>query len=168
MNVLIALFVLTIGRFDLGFTYGIPTGDFANQVKSGFEVGACYTHELWQGLEVGFNGTAYNFSGLGNSGYRVSYESIGLTFGAYPFALLGYDGIFLNVSYNLGSFSRLMYNGKESKLTAGLIANGALKLFSAQRMRFNLLVNYGMLFGEKKNIAIYGVGFSFTLGHEEE
>ena len=168
MNVLIALFVLTIGRFDLGFTYGIPSGDFANQVKSGFEVGACYTHELWQGLEAGINGTAYNFSGLGNSGYRVSYESVGLTFGAYPFALLGYDGLFLNISYNLGQFSRLMNSGKESSLAGGLIANGALRLISAARMRLNFLLNYGLLFGKSKNITVYGVGFSFTIGNEEE
>ena len=168
MNVLIALFVLTIGRFDLGFTYGIPSGDFASQVKSGFEVGASYTHEIWQGLEVGLNGTAYNFSGLGNSSYRVSYESAGLTLGAYPFALLGYDGIFLYVSYNLGPFSRLMNNGEESQITSAIIANGTLKILSTERMRFNLLLNYALLYGKNRNVQIYGVGFSFTLGNEEE
>ena len=61
-----------------------------------------------------------------------------------------------------------MNNGKESKLTAGVISNGALKIISTERMRFNLLVNYAILIGEKRNIAIYGIGFSFTLGNEEE
>ncbi len=168
MNVVIALLFVVFSRFDLGFTYGIPTGDFANEVKSGFHVNACYTRDIWQGIHVGINGTAYNFSGIGTGRYRVAYESLGLTVGVYPFALLGYDGIFLNASYNLGEFSRLMGSGKESDVTGSLIAHGALKLISAERYRLNFLLNYGLLFGESKNIAIYGVGISFTIGNEEE
>ncbi len=168
MNIALALFILTIGRFDLGFTYGVPTGEFSNIVKSGFQVNACYSREVWQGIHLGLNGTAYNFEGLGSGKYRVSYESLGLTLGFYPFALLGYDGLFINTSYNIGEFSRIMGSGKETDVTGSLISHAALKLISAERYRLNFLLNYGLLMGEEKNITVYGLGLSFTIGNEEE
>lgn len=168
MNTLLAIFVLFIGRFDLGFTYGIPTGDFSSIVKSGFQINACYTKEVWQGIHLGLNGTAYNFEGLGSGKYRVSYESAGFTLGIYPFAILGYDGIFINTSYNIGSFSRIMGSGKESDVTGSVISHVALKLISAERYRLNFLFNHGILMGKKKNITVYGLGLSFTIGNEEE